>query len=215
MRASIERAFGCGVMNEYGASECLSIAHECRAGWMHLHHEWVVLEGVDRRGRPTPPGEISHSTLLTNLANWVQPVIRYDLGDRIVGAPGRCPCGSTLPAFRVEGRVDDTLAMRSARGLPVHLLPLALSTVVEENAGHHRYQIAQLGPERLALRIETAQGGRVAPQLRARVGAALKAHLCAQSLPNVELVQDPTPPRLDRSSGKLRNVVVERAAPAR
>ncbi len=207
-RRAIERAFRCPVVNGYGASECLSIAHECREGWMHLHHEWVVLEGVDRDGQPTPPGEISHTTLLTNLANWVHPVIRYDLGDRIEPATQPCGCGSPLPAFRVEGRTDETLALRPARGAAVRLAPLALSTVVEEAAGAHRFQIAQVGPARLALRFE----GRPGRQVRARAAVALKSWLREQSLPNVELVQDPSPPHFD-PSGKLRSVIVETGAP--
>lgn len=208
-RRAIECAFGCPVVNEYGSSECLSIAHECREGWMHLNHEWVVLEGMDRDGLPTPPGEISHATLLTNLANWVQPVIRYELGDRVLAAPGRCPCGDPLPAFRVEGRVEATLALRSAGGARVRLSPLALATVVEDVAGAHRFQIAQVGPARLALRFERAPGGKPLGRVRARAADALKSWLRVQSLPNVELVQDPAPPRIDRPSGKLRSVIVE------
>ena len=211
-REAIERAFGCPVMNEYGTSECLAIAHECRAGWMHLNQEWVALEAVQRDGTPTPPGELSHSTLLTNLANWAQPVIRYDLGDRIVPAGAPCACGSPLPAFRLEGRTEETLALRSPRGAAVRLAPLALTTVVEEAAGARRFQIAKVGPARLALRFERAPGERLG-KVRARAALALKSWLALQSLPNVELVQDPAPPRVDPSSGKLRSVVVEDRAP--
>jgi phenylacetate-coenzyme A ligase PaaK-like adenylate-forming protein len=146
--------------------------------------------------------------LLTNLANWVQPVIRYDLGDRIVPASGRCSCGSPLPAFRLEGRTEETLALRSPHGASVRLAPLALTTVVEEAAGANRFQIAQVGPARLALRFEKAPGARLG-KVRARAAGALKSWLALQSLPNVELVMDPAPPRIDQPSGKLRSVVVE------
>jgi phenylacetate-coenzyme A ligase PaaK-like adenylate-forming protein len=210
-RTVIENAFGAPVMNEYGASEGLSIAHECREGWMHLHEEWVVLEGVDAAGHPTPPGELSHDTLLTNLANWVQPVIRYQLGDRIVRGSAPCRCGNRLPAFRLEGRTEEPLAMRTTRGTPVKLLPLALTTVVEEVAGAHRFQIAKVGPSQLALRFEALGGNPTPRSVRAKAAAALKAHRAAQSLANVELVQDPKPPRIDRASGKLKCVVVELA----
>src|SRR5258706_16423846 len=91
-KSSIEASFGCRVMNEYGASECLAIAHECPAGWMHVNAEWVILEGVDARGKPVQAGELSHTVLLTNLANWVQPIIRYDLGERMMMLPVACAC---------------------------------------------------------------------------------------------------------------------------
>src|SRR4030095_13355729 len=43
-RAAIEDAFGCPVINEYGASEALSIAYGCGEGWLALNAHWMVLE---------------------------------------------------------------------------------------------------------------------------------------------------------------------------
>lgn len=209
MRADIEGAFGCPVANEYGASECLSIAHECRDGWQHLHSEWVIMEAVNHDGSPTPPGKLSDDCLLTNLANRVQPIVRYRLGDRILANPRRCRCGSPLPAFRVEGRTEDTLALATERGNLVYLIALALSTVAEREAGAHRFQIAQVGRSRLALRFE-ARGAGPPAAVRRKVARALHGYLASQALPQVELVQDPSPPRADPRSGKLRVVVVER-----
>ena len=34
------------MVNEYGASEALSIAYGCDEGWLHLNADWVVLETV-------------------------------------------------------------------------------------------------------------------------------------------------------------------------
>lgn len=207
-RAQIQAAFGCQVVNEYGASECLSIAHECRAGWLHLHAEWVLLEPIEKDGSATPPGRLSHSALLTNLANWLQPVIRYDLGDRIVASPRPCACGSRMPAFRVDGREEATLRIRSAKGTTVRLPPMALATVVEEAVGDQAFQIAQVAPATLALRFDAGPGRRLAAARR-HAAEALRAYLAAQSLPEVELVHDRAPPQRERS-GKLRAVVVDR-----
>ena len=151
---AIERAFGCPLTNEYGASECMSIGFGCREGWLHVNADWVLLEPVDRDYCPTPPGEASHTVLLSNLANRVQPIIRYDLGDSIIAKPEPCACGNPLPAIRVEGRRDDVLSMRAPDGKLVRLLPLALTTIVEEAAHVHRFQIVQTAPDRLMLRLE-------------------------------------------------------------
>jgi hypothetical protein len=43
-RAAIERAFGAVLINEYGASECMSIAHSCVEGCLHVSGDWVVLD---------------------------------------------------------------------------------------------------------------------------------------------------------------------------
>jgi phenylacetate-CoA ligase len=205
-RAEIEHAFGCPIANEYGASECMSIAFGCRAGWLHVNADWVILEAVDGDYRPVPPGQPSHSVLLTNLANRVQPVIRYDLGDSIVVNPQRCACGNPLPAIRVEGRRDDIIALAAPDGTIVRLLPLALSTVVEEAAGVHRFQIVQDAADRLRLRLDVAGAGarKAAWQAAAH---ALRNYLRQQALPNVRVTLDSHPPTADPRSGKLRQVI--------
>lgn len=199
----IERAFGCPLQNEYGASECLSIAHGCSEGWLHINADWVLLEPVDRHFRATRPGELSHTVLLTNLANAVQPIIRYDLGDSVRASRGPCACGNPLPAIQVEGRSDDVLALRASDGTRHPIVPLALTTVIEDAAQVHRFQIVQSAPDRLDLRLMDAD--------RARAGAAalaaMRAYLDLNALPNVDVVLDPGEPQLQRSSGKLRQVV--------
>src|SRR5262249_44980425 len=137
---------------EYGASECMSIACSCPQGRLHVNADWVVLEPVDADYHPTPPGEPSHTVLLTNLANRVQPIIRYDLGDSVT--LDSCACGSVLPAIHVEGRCDDILSMRAADGTLVRLAPLALATVVEESIHNHRFQVVQTAEDEIALRID-------------------------------------------------------------
>ena len=209
VQSSIENAFGCRVMNEYGASECLSIAFGCREGWLHVNREWVIVEGVDARGRPVEPGELSHTTLVTNLANRVQPVIRYDLGDRIIASPGRCACGNPLPAIRVEGRRDATLEVRGVR-----LPPLALSTVVEEAAGEHRFQITQSAADRLRVRFDSEGGAAQRERIGRLACRALERYLASQSVEGVRVEIDPHPPRVDPRSGKLHAVTREMASGA-
>jgi phenylacetate-coenzyme A ligase PaaK-like adenylate-forming protein len=206
VRAEIERAFGCPVVNEYGASECMSIAYGCREGWLHVNADWVLLEPVDSEHRPTPPGEASHTVLLTNLANRVQPIIRYDLGDSVLAKPEPCACGSPLPAIQVEGRHDDVLSMVAPDGRIVRLLPLALTTVVEEAANVQRFQIVQTAADRLLLRLEPR--GLADRQTTWRAASrAMRLYLAQQSLPNVHVGLDRQGPVADRRSGKLREVV--------
>jgi phenylacetate-CoA ligase len=213
MRATIEQAFGCPVVNEYGASEALSIAYGCDEGWLHVNADWVVLEPVDADYRPVPPGETSHTALLTNLANLVQPIVRYDLGDSITAKPDPCACGNPLPAIKVEGRRDDIVSLTGPEGRVVRLLPLALSTVVEEAAGLHRFQIVQTAADALALRLDPHEvRDRAAAWAAASRG--LKEYLDRQSLPNVTVtLERDLPARRDPKSGKLRQVCVECSAP--
>ena len=204
---AIERVFRCPLTNEYGASECMSIGFGCREGWLHVNADWVLLEPVDRDYAPTPPGEASHTVLLSNLANRVQPIIRYDLGDSVIVKPEPCACGNPLLAMRVEGRRDDVLSLRGANGRVVRLLPLALTTIVEEAAHVHRFQIVQTGADRLMLRLEPCADD-VRGTIWHAAATALRKYLQEQSLPNVHVGLDKRVPLSDRHSGKLREVIV-------
>src|SRR5262249_56343875 len=165
------------------------IAYGCDEGWLHVNSDWVVLEPVDSAFRPTPPGETSHTALLTNLANRAQPIVRYDLGDSITPKGEPCACGNPLPAIKVEGRRDDVVSLVAPDGSIVRLLPLALSTVVEEEAGLHRFQILQTAADRLALRLDPDEVlDRDAAWSAASRG--LKQYLERQGLPNVALTLD-------------------------
>jgi len=202
-RREIERVFGCPLQNEYGASECLAIAHGCREGWLHVDADWVILEPVDSDYRPTPPGTLSHTVLLTNLANAVQPLIRYDLGDSVRAMAGLCACGSPLPAVQVEGRNDDVVVLLARDGTPMPLVPLALTTVIEDAADVHRFQIVQTASDGLALRLTDADRVRAA----ATAVAALRAYLDRHALHHVGIVLEAGEPRPEHRGGKLRQVV--------
>jgi phenylacetate-coenzyme A ligase PaaK-like adenylate-forming protein len=196
----LEHAFGCRVRNEYGASECLSIAWECEHGVLHAHADWVLLEPVDEDRQPVAPGTPSHSVLLTNLANRIQPVIRYDLGDSItLLAP--CRCGSNLPAIRVEGRQDDMLRFTDAHGSTVDLLPLVLTTVMEEEAGVYDFQLRQTGERTLSVVL-----GDHSADAAGRVRRALRDFLARARLSQITIEFDPDAP-VRSASGKLRRVV--------
>jgi phenylacetate-coenzyme A ligase PaaK-like adenylate-forming protein len=177
---------------------------------MHVNSEWVIVEAADREGRPTPPGELSHTMLVTNLANWVQPIIRYDLGDRIQMLTSPCACGNPRPAMRIEGRTDAVVVLETRAGQAVRLAPLALATVVEEAAGEHRFQIARDAPDHLLVRFD-ARGGPARARTWRLAREALRRYLASQSLAHVRVSLDRAPPRLDPRSGKLHAVIVEKS----
>jgi len=202
------REFGCRIRNAYGASEFLSIAAECRCGRLHVNTDWVLLEAVDKGYRPVAPGEASHTVLLTNLANRVQPLIRYDLGDSITMLTDPCACGSVLPTVRVEGRNDDVLSLAPKSQTEIKLLPLVISTVLEEGAHVHDFQLAQTDRARLELRLAPAERSR-APA----AAAALRHHLDEQGLREVVIEVARGEPRRSGHSGKVRRVQNETPCP--
>ena len=211
-RAEIAQAFDCAVIDGYGASEFLNIAYDCGHGSLHLNSDWVILEPIDAQGRPVPPGERSTSVLLTNLANRVQPLIRYDLGDSVCFKRAPCACGSPFPAIEVEGRRDDIVTFANDAGEPVAMPPLALATVVEEGAGVHRFQIIQTGERALHVRFAPTHGER-RDETWTRIERCLREFLAHQGLHRIRIRPDESPPRADPVSGKLREVLGLRPSP--
>jgi phenylacetate-CoA ligase len=203
VRTRLARRFGCRVRDAYGASEFMSIGWDCGHGSLHVNADWVLLEPVDAQNRPVEPGTASHTVLLTNLVNRVQPLIRYDLGDSITVLPQPCACGSVLPAIHVEGRHDDILRFAASDGHEVVALPLVLTTVLEEEAGVRDFQLVQHVGGRLELRLH---GG--APRSAGRrARAALTRYLHAQGACGVKIEVGAHAPMASPRSGKLRRVL--------
>lgn len=206
-RNRIAEAFGDDVVHDsYSASECLVLAFDCAEGWLQVNADWVILEPVEADYSPTPRGRRSHTVLLTNLANKVQPIIRYDLGDSVAERPDPCPCGSPLPAIRVEGRCDDVLHFTGPDGHGVDVLPLAVGSVVDECSGVLRSQLIRSGPSTLTLRLDVRpneQPQRVWDQ----TAGALADYLADQGLPNIDIVRSIEAPQRSPTSGKFRQVI--------
>lgn len=210
-RAEIADAFGCPVIDGYGASEFMNIAFDCGHGSLHVNSDWVILEPIDAKGRTVPPGERSASVLLTNLANHAQPLIRYDLGDSVRFKAQPCACGSIFPAIEVEGRRDDIVVLEDEHGAAIPMPPLAVATVVEEGSGVHRFQVIQSTGRALKVRFETPAGADREDAWR-RIEASLREYLARQGLHGIRIRRDETPPRPDPVSGKLREVLGLRSA---
>ncbi len=199
-------AFDCPVHNAYGASEFPFFAFSCVHDWLHVSSDWVILEPVDEYFRSTSPGEPSHTVLLTNLANRIQPIIRYELGDSVLARPDPCPCGSLLPAIQVAGRCDDVLRLGTGDGRTVTVLPLAIGAIADETPGVRRSQLIQTGPATIRLRLDAEPGVDV-ERLWRDVAANLNAYLSEQGLSNVDVVRASEPPEQSARSGKFRQVI--------
>jgi phenylacetate-coenzyme A ligase PaaK-like adenylate-forming protein len=205
VRDSIAAVFDCPVHNVYGAAEFPSIAYDCERGWLHVNTDYVVLEAVDEDYQPTPVGCASHTVLLTNLVNRVQPIIRYDLGDSVTVKREPCACGSPLPAIRVEGRSADLLSFPTPEGGTVELLPLGLGSTIWMTPGVHRYQAIQTAPTVLRIRLELEPGSNP-KEVWSSVVHRVQEHVVAQGAVPVEIERAQGPPRRHPVSGKYRKV---------
>ncbi|MDN4645766.1 phenylacetate--CoA ligase family protein [Arthrobacter sp. PsM3] len=203
-RAEIGAALGCRITERYLSSEVPALTSRCRHSAFHVNSDWHILEPVDADYQPVPDGVTSHTVLVTNLANRVQPIIRYDLGDRVTLATAPCPCGSPFPVVKIEGRSGDLLYFGAPDGRQVTILPLALGTVILETAGVHRFQVIRTGPAALRLRLEVAPGADRA-QVQKLVQERLASFFASQGTGAVAIEHADEPPQTDRS-GKFRQI---------
>jgi phenylacetate-coenzyme A ligase PaaK-like adenylate-forming protein len=213
-RQLIERAFGLSVSNNYATGECMLLSIGCPQGHgMHLQADWAVLEVVDRDGLPVPPGQPGAKALITNLANTVQPFIRYELGDVVTMSPTPCPCGSPFPLIlEVEGRTDEVVWVRDGdRFRQVH--PYVFIDVLDEYAPLGWYQLVQQGRNRFLLRAVPAPHRHLsAEELRQVLQRGLRRFGLADLLEfEVEITDRLTP---DPKSGKLKRITSRVGPPA-
>jgi phenylacetate-CoA ligase len=107
-RDLIEAAWGCKVFDRYGAVENCVFVSQCEFGRYHISPEVGIVEIVDEHGNITPPG-ILGEIICTGLQNFLQPLIRYRIGDLARWAVEQnCPCGREMPIIEgIEGRVEE------------------------------------------------------------------------------------------------------------
>ena len=127
LREAIHAAFpGSRIFNWYVASEGGCMAASCgSAPGMHVSEDLVILEPVTADGQPVPPGVRSDKVYLTNLANRLMPLVRYELDDQVTLLPRDepCPCGSHHQRIAdVEGRRRELF--RYPGGVLVHSMRL-------------------------------------------------------------------------------------------
>jgi phenylacetate-CoA ligase len=114
-RRRIEATFGCPVTNRYGCEEVSLIACECEHHrGLHVNGDGVLVE-VIRDGKHAAPGTPG-SIVVTDLANFAMPLIRYMIGDVAVLADRVCACGRAYPLLEsIEGREADYVVTADGR----------------------------------------------------------------------------------------------------
>ncbi|MEV0083687.1 phenylacetate--CoA ligase family protein [Saccharopolyspora sp. NPDC050642] len=204
-RDRIAAAFHAKVRAAYAATECDFLSVGCARGWYHVNSDWAVAEPVDADHRAVPAGQPSHTVLISNLANRVQPFLRYDLGDSVLLRPDPCPCGNPLPAIRVAGRAADVLTFPAGNSGHVSISPMLFGTVLDRAPGVDRFQIVQTTPTTLRVRLQPRDGAdadRVWQAVRDEIG-----HLLAErEADHVTLERGEEPPQRS-SGGKFRRVI--------
>lgn len=177
VRSMLEDVFQCPVMDNYCSTEGGEAAMLCQAGHLHLNSDWIIMEPVNDRNEPVQD-RLSDGLLLTNLANLVQPIIRYRISDKARLRQEPCTCGSPFPVLEIEGRKEDILEF-PARSGSFFLSPPVLMVAALHIPGCAACQIIQHAPEELEVRCEpldTADRAAVAKALQTETIRILQAN---------------------------------------
>ena len=129
-RSLCREAFGAPIIDRYSSEETGLIALQCPIHeHFHVLNASVIVEIVDEAGRPCESGVVGRA-LITSLASYAMPIIRYDLGD-FVSWGKSCDCGITLPVIsKLWGRVRNAVIHADNTTHPMGFLGDELSRIL-------------------------------------------------------------------------------------
>ena len=154
VRTLCQEVWGFGVDDMYTCQEAGYIALQCPDhAHCHVQSESLIVEVLDADGNACAPGETGR-VVLSDLHNFVMPLIRYDIGDFAeVGEP--CPCGRGLPVLKnIMGRARGMLTLADG----ARIRPDFGGPHFREVADIRQYQIIQKSTEMLEVKL-VAPGG--------------------------------------------------------
>jgi phenylacetate-coenzyme A ligase PaaK-like adenylate-forming protein len=206
-RARIQARFQVPILDHFGLGECLFLSDGCTTdGGSHINADWAILEVVDDEYRPVPDSQMGTRVLITNLANRVQPFIRYEVRDRVQMATTSCRCGNRLPRIeRVDGRTAEIFWTGVGKQRQ-YLTGVLFHTAVDSLHGVREWQAEQIALNRIVVRLEPLPGHQVSSEVASH---ALVHKLAELGLPawvnlDVRIVE-----RLssDPATGKYRRMI--------
>ena len=144
-RQRIEEAWHTRLFNIYAATESGVLAAECTSHCgLHLFEDVVIVEVVDAHNRPVPPGVYGEKMLLTVLFSRTQPLIRYEVSDRVsLARASSCPCGRPFALLEgIEGHAPEVLHFPARAGGEVAVIPHVFHRVMD-TAPVNGWQVVQ------------------------------------------------------------------------
>ncbi|HEX8863858.1 MAG TPA: hypothetical protein VGC06_33110 [Actinomycetes bacterium] len=190
IRRRIREAWGFEPASIYAATEALAIgsstpADEC----LEISEDVLVVEVVDQHDRPVPPGTPGAKVLVTNLVDYAQPLIRYELSDVVTLADGPNPSGRPYRRIAsIEGRRMDTLHLPRRGGGEVALHPTGLSPAFASLPEVREYQVLR-DHRGLHARVVLIPGADPATPERLRRALAAAVEAAGAVAPPVEVIE--------------------------
>ena len=191
----LREAFKCPVANNYCMTEGGEVAMTHNCPHLHINDDWIIVEPVDADRKPMGMSEQwSSGIFVTDLSNFVQPIIRYYVSDVIRVRPSTFPC-SQLPIMQIQGRTFDNYTIC---GQTFNVVGLFSKTEVWPDLV--RFQFVQTDEGTIEVRgVCKTDPEKVLPPLCER----LKAFLAEQGCPDARFTWSTEPAIPNRNGGKI------------
>ncbi|MFB3924624.1 MAG: phenylacetate--CoA ligase family protein [Syntrophales bacterium] len=208
---NIRRAWGNILFNSYSATEGVLGVECAHHRGIHLFEDLCIVEVVDEKNRPVADGMPGHKILITNLYQYTQPLIRYQISDMITVSPERCACGRPFRLIsEIKGRSDDIIYLEGEKGQPIAVVPIHFHAPIVSIGNIREYQITFKKNElHICLMLQRGSSKEISAQRVRRVLEEEIRRLGAK-LPSIHVrftdrfIRDP------KLMGKMRMIVVER-----
>jgi phenylacetate-CoA ligase len=205
VRRRVRDAWGIEPVSGYAATEAPTIAASSpEHPEMEIAEDVVVIEIVDENGIAVPPGQPGVKVLLTNLINYAQPLIRYELTDSVVESPLPNPAGRPWRCLlSVDGRTADILYFPGLDRATVAVHPSVLGSAVAPLVEVGEYAFVH-DTQGLHAQVVLAQGA--ADDVGERLRRALVAAIASTGAVPPEVYVEPVTALPREAGGKLRLV---------
>lgn len=207
VQARIEKTFGGKSIMSYACTECAEIAHRCEKDHFHINDDWIIVEPVDENNNAVDDGVVSHKILVTNLWNYTQPFIRYEINDRCIMHHEQCACGDKSPWIEVEGRSHKPLIFQDDSLNEVKITPVSIGlTMHKDDVGVKKSQFV-LHKDFIEIRVSAVDGFDRA-EVFERIKREISSFLAERNITSYNIVLSEENPRIEKS-GKFRQVYQE------
>jgi len=152
MKEVIKKAFGIYPINFYACSESVGMGAQCECHkGIHLFNDWHCFEIVDKDFNAVKPG-CTGKLILTNLYNYTQPLIRYQMSDEITMDDKACECGWPFPTIKgIAGRQEEFLWFNKKNDKKEYIHPLIIVEFFVP--GLEKFQLIQKEKNKLLMKV--------------------------------------------------------------
>jgi phenylacetate-CoA ligase len=197
MRNVIKKCFKAPVYDHYSASEFDYIAWQCKEKDLyHINIDAVILESI-------PSENLSGygEAVITNLFNYLMPLIRYKVGDivKLKDENYSCKCKRGLPLMeRIGGRTSKVIRLNSGKTFVPYEVIDSLASIKELK----KFRIIYKGQNRFLLKAKIDNNLNL-------VSNRVKEHLKRLFKENIEIAIERVSNISKERSGKVNLLIIE------